>query len=171
MSHSGSKSLLQRISRSALAGSRFRTSQSSKGHQTLKEDKAVVCESHSANPKGTRTAYHMSYWHTVAPQNQRDASCRLHERNSYPPRVHENPPSRHPNHADKLSSPIPRPRKSFNLDKFIQENENWTPPSPTENFARRLFMEARQGGTQPQNTPKRPSGDYLVRRTVKERVL
>ncbi|CAE6366042.1 unnamed protein product [Rhizoctonia solani] len=168
MSHPGSKSILQRMFRSAISGSRFRAGQRSKEHHALKEHKAVVCESHMAAPRAARIPCHMSYWDTVDPENQTDANCDSHERKSYPPDVHEKPSRLRRDHKAKLSSPIPRTRRSFDMDKFIRENESWTPPSPTENLSRRLFREAQQPGIKPQNTSIRPSGDYLVRRPMKE---
>jgi hypothetical protein len=170
MNHSGSKSVLQRMFRSAMSVSKFRPGQRSKDQHALKEHKAIVCESHRATTRGSRTPYHMSHWQTVTLESQPDAECHPHERKSYPLDIHDKSCGFRHNHTEKPSN-IPRSRRSFNLDKFIRENESWSPPSPTEDLSRRLFREARQASVQAQNTSNRPSGDYLVHRPLKEHPL
>ncbi|CEL59249.1 hypothetical protein RSOLAG1IB_03182 [Rhizoctonia solani AG-1 IB] len=76
------------------------------------------------------------------------------------------------NRAGRLSiqthATDPSRSEKFNLDQFIRKNESWTPPSPREIFARRLFREAQQtSNLQPRKSSSQLSGGYLVRRSLK----
>ncbi|KAF8743029.1 hypothetical protein RHS02_03216, partial [Rhizoctonia solani] len=143
MSRSRSKSFIQRIIEKALRPSAT-AGKNPPEYSTSHLPKAIAYDTTALQSTGG--THHTSSCHAPMPRRNRVGKLSIQT-----------------NTTSDLS-----PKESFNLDKFIRENESWAPPSPREVLARRLLREAQQASNlKPRKSLSQSSGDYLIRRSLK----
>ncbi|KDN41090.1 hypothetical protein RSAG8_07644, partial [Rhizoctonia solani AG-8 WAC10335] len=176
MRRSGSKSLLQRAVEKALPNAMVR--RKSPEYPNANIPKSIDEKHHGAAPQGAIMEYYAP--HTITPESRPELDCGYHKRQTYHSDRHTKPP-RCRGRDNRLSiqtrdytideSPrnIKGQAKRLDLDNFIRKIESWTPPSPREVLARRLFREVQRAtSTHPRTIPNQPSaGGYLVHRRIK----
>ncbi|KAL5637199.1 hypothetical protein ACGC1H_000997 [Rhizoctonia solani] len=175
MRRSGSKSILKRVVEKALPNALL--GRNSPEYSSANVPKSIKDKDHDTAPQGIIISCYMP--HTITLKSQPDLGCGYHKRQT----CHSDTDVKPPHHrrrantlsiqtnpiVDKSSGNTGSPTKRLNLDKFIRRIESWTPPSPREVLARRLFREVQRAtNTRPQTTLHQPStGGYLVHRRIK----